>query len=220
MTPPPIIVLLDKLRAEVADAFLPHYKEDAFRVLLVSVALQSGWHIYEPRPENYRLRVPKGKTAAYFSSWSSSGLNRAPVLIDKSPSSKPDVRLYSPSQQYFRVEAKAGMTGTAAEGNSNATKVAADVDLLAAGECELFLGLFDEGMIDRLQGRLSSAGRVKEMRDLLGKIALSELGASGGSTEVKSDWGATPMLTTIHHVTCRSGVALALIVARSQAAGF
>lgn len=219
MNPSAIVPLLDKLYTEVDQAFLPHYKEDAFRVLIVSAAFQNGWRVAEPRQENGSL-VPAGKAAVYETSWAANRFIRKATFVEKSPTSKPDVRLHAPDGANFRVETKVGMTGSASASNSNASKVAADIDLVANRECEIFVGLFDEGMLDRLQGRFSSAGRGAEMRVLLGGVALNQLDATGKPSEVKSVWGGTAMLTGIRHVTCRSGVALAFMVVRRQASGF
>lgn len=208
--------LWDSLCNAVQNSAIPHYKEDAFRTLIAWVALEQGWAIAEPRPFNARL-IPKGKAAVYFLSRQDGQLKTEPTFVDAlGGTTKPDVRLFSPTQTFFVGEIKTGLTGSASEVNSNSTKIADDIDLVAAGQRHFFLGLFDEGMFERIQGRLSSAGRGSEMRKLWGNSSMSKIQEGPGNLDVDSDWNMVGMRATIRTVVGKCGTHLALVLVRRR----
>jgi hypothetical protein len=182
------------------------------------MALESSWTIAEPRQAS-KSTIPEGKTAVYLLKWEHGQVTASQSTVDISPKSKPDIRMFSPSGAYFKAELKCGFTGSASEGNSNSTKVAADVDLVAEGECDLFCGLFDAGMLDRVQGRVSRAGRGAELKMLLGDKTMSQLHPSHADDHV-STWRTAPLNTSVVPVVCRGGIRLALVLVRLQSAQF
>jgi len=223
-----MLVLFKQVGQAVGREFMPHYKEDAFRELVTSEALKMGWGVYEGRQVSGPT-VPAGQTGVYFLSWAAGRLARKNIFIRETQGGKADVRLLHPSKSILDGEVKSGFTGSASEGNSNHTKVAADIDLVASGSREFFLGLFDADMTDRLQGRRSSAGRGAQMASLLSNAFLGAIPAGKTGHAVPThpttvdkvyQWGSSSLTTTMTALACGCGDSLLLFVTRRTASGW
>jgi hypothetical protein len=215
--------LIPQVQAELAELVLPHYKEDAFRTAFAGTALLNQWTVAEPSTGSAK----PGQAAVNFLTWNPMAAN--PIVADKrfvpnNSGTKPDLRLIAPSSnKLYTVELKCGFTGSASHSNSNATRIAADIDLVAAGSRDLFAGLFDAGMLDRIQGGHSS--RVKEMQQLLarkpGKPTSMERVHGKNRKHVYCRWkNGTDLKTTFYDVVCCAGVQLAMVVVRRANARF
>jgi hypothetical protein len=220
--------LVQKLPDLLGQAFLPHYKEDAFRTIFAGLALREGWTLLEPRPGG--KEVDDSKVKVYRLAWrTDDGIHREPDELEKSVESKPDLRLVN-DKTLFIVEIKCGFTGSASEANSNAKKVAEDIDLVSKpppdGVKFAFFGLFDREMLERVQAEKSGKRAPKRhLGQLLESLKMDDLHKKDEKPVFPdTPWGRgkkAPLLrTTAYPIVCQAKEKLALVVVRRTDAGF
>lgn len=210
--------LLLKIKANLQSEFMPHYKEDAFRRILVAEALQLGWSVFEPAARSYK-GMGMGWAAGINLSFEGGVLQKSPISMNNQPQfGKPDVRMVDPKGDFHIIEMKCGFFGSLSEANSNFTAISKDIDLVDYGVRDHFLGLFDEGMFDWIQGcrrsgNYSTNSRAKLMQELFKKKHLAQIPVGVGFVN-QVDWKAGQLSLTVHKFSSACNTCLGLVHVR------